>query len=110
MMNKYNIGNREMGFKAWDKKKKEMTLNDSFYELQRWNRAEDELRDFVIMQYTGLKGENENKIYEGDIVEYSDEEDDEPCIVIYKQEACAFFTIGAYSGDVGEILPGKMKI
>jgi uncharacterized phage protein (TIGR01671 family) len=59
---------REIKFRAWDKLLNEMTLHDSFFELQRWNRTPEELNSFELMQYTGLKDKNDVEIYEGDIV------------------------------------------
>ena len=59
---------REIKFRVWDVVENEMTLHDSFYEVQRWNRTKDELLQFEILQYTGLKDKNGKEIYEGDVV------------------------------------------
>lgn len=60
---------RDIKFRLWDISKCEMTLNNSFFEMQKFNRSEDELSVIVPMQFTGINDKNGNEIYEGDILE-----------------------------------------
>jgi len=74
--------NREIKFRAWDKKNKKMIYDDErdidlFIDFGG-TICENECQTFsgtrgyelYLMQYTGLKDKNEKEIYEGDIVDY----------------------------------------
>lgn len=72
--------NREIKFRAWDKEFKRMISWDNLADFSPATfeqMCRNHYERFQLMQFTGLKDKNGKEIYEGDILEITEENNDD---------------------------------
>ncbi len=104
---------KQIKFRVWNGKNMLMSENSEFYlmpnnkiQIPSSTGNEFYVRDYPIMQFTGLLDKNGKEIYEGDIVKGRYEYQDCFCDLIEEVKFCdCYFTpFGAWFGDGSGLL------
>lgn len=94
---------REIKFRAWDNKYKEMipdihiapeydwlVLSDNDALAERDNRGRKSSEEYILMQYTGLKDKNGQEIYEGDVITWEGVDGSQSAVVTWCEGLAKF--------------------
>ena len=120
MKNKFDLPQREIKFREWDKKRKVM-LYPKFDDIGNldWlhHDGKSETDKCVFMQFTGLHDKNGKEIWEGDIINLGDNwweaagpagYDSPIQVVQWNEEHCGFDPFANYDCDCGVYYSSEM--
>lgn len=90
---------REIKFRMWNSHVKEMNYNPPLWGSSRGGIDElnvslqrmEEREKHSLMQFTGMKGDGQHDIYEGDICRWNTRDGSTIGTIIWEQQACAFW-------------------